>query len=139
MLMETKPSESEKVDAYMQEFKHPLKQVMESLREIIMKVDSEIGEEVKWNVPTFFYSGPMEPSDPKKYKRYLAVSNVFRNEFIMLVFPHGAGADDGSGFLEGEYKDGRRLIKFYSNEDVDTKRDTLEKTIKELLNLIHNS
>ena len=60
-----KPSEPEKVDAYMQKLKHPLADVVAALRRIILSTDSEIGEEVKWNAPTFFFSGEMKPSDPK--------------------------------------------------------------------------
>ena len=45
----TKPSESDKVDAYMNNLKHPLAGVAKALREIILKTDPEIGEEIKWN------------------------------------------------------------------------------------------
>jgi hypothetical protein len=51
----TKPSEPEKVDAYMRGLKHPLGDVVEALRRIILSTDREIGEEVKWNAPAFFY------------------------------------------------------------------------------------
>lgn len=128
--METKPTQSDKVDVYMKALEHPLKEVMQAVREIVKSSSKNVGEEVKWNAPTFFYAGPMKPSDPKKYKRYLAVSNLFRKEFIMLVLPHGAQADDGSGFLEGDYADGRRLVKFYSLDDVDSKKKELQAVIK---------
>lgn len=94
--METKSTDTKAVDEYLEKFKHPLKEIVEELRKIIMKIDSTIGEEVKWNAPTYFYSGPMEPSNPKEYKRYLAVSNVHPKDHIMLVLPHGANVDDGS-------------------------------------------
>jgi hypothetical protein len=83
----TKPSEPEKVDAYIQNMKHPLKNVVEALRQLILETDHEIGEEVKWNAPTFFYSGPMRPSNPKEYKRYLIVFNLYQQNCIRLVFP----------------------------------------------------
>jgi len=60
-----KPSEPDKVDAYMQGLKHPLADVVEALRRIILSTDREIGEEVKWNAPTFFYAGEMKPFNPK--------------------------------------------------------------------------
>jgi len=66
----TKPSEPDKVDAYMKKLKHPLAEVAEALRKIISSTDSEIGEEIKWNAPAFFYAGEMKPSDPNKYKRW---------------------------------------------------------------------
>ena len=57
----TKPSESDKVDEYMKRLKHPLSDVVEALRQIILKTDPKIGEEVKWNAPSFFYTAEMEP------------------------------------------------------------------------------
>lgn len=65
--LETKASEPDKVAAYIAGMKHPLRQVVKDLRRIILSVDTEIGEEIKWNAPTFFYAGPMVPTDPKKY------------------------------------------------------------------------
>ncbi len=49
-----KASEPEEVDAYMQKLKHPRAEVVEALRRIILSADHEIGEEIKWNAPTFF-------------------------------------------------------------------------------------
>jgi hypothetical protein len=49
----------------MQGLKHPLADVVEALRRIILSTDREIGEEVKWNAPTFFYAGEMKPFNPK--------------------------------------------------------------------------
>jgi hypothetical protein len=82
----TKPSEPDKVTKYMEALEHPRKDVLEELRKIILSADKEIGEEIKWNGPTFFYAGEMPPSDPKEYKRYLVVSNLFRKDCIRLVF-----------------------------------------------------
>ena len=129
----TKPSESEKVDAYMQKLKHPLAAVVEALRRIILSTGTEIGEEVKWNAPTFFYSGEMKPSDPKKYKRYLIVFNLFQKDCIRLVFPSGARIKDSSGLLAGNYADGRRLALFHNMEDVKSKTKSLQQAIKKWL------
>jgi hypothetical protein len=132
----TKPSESAKVDAYMQKLQHPLKNVAEALRQLILSTNPEIGEEVKWNAPTFFYSGEMRPFDPKEYKRYLIVFNLFKRDCIRLVFPSGARVNDRSGLLEGDYTDGRRLVLFYSLDDVGGKKDDIQRVIKEWLRLL---
>jgi len=126
----TKPSESDKVDAYMKSLKHPLSDVLEALRQIILKTDPSIGEEIKWNAPTFFYAGEMKPFNPKEYKRYLVVSNVFKPDCIRLVFWHGDRAKDTSGFLEGDYADGRRLASFSSLQDVKSKKKVLQSVLK---------
>jgi hypothetical protein len=60
-----KASESHQVDGYMRTLKHPLAQVAEALRRIILSADSEVGEEIKWNAPSFFYTGPMKAFNPK--------------------------------------------------------------------------
>ena len=132
----TKPSEPDKVDAYMHKLKHPLAEVVEALRRTILSTDSEIGEEIKWNAPTFFYAGEMKPSDPKEYKRYIVVFNLYKKDCIRLVFPSGAKINDGSGLLQGDYRDGRRLALFYSMADVKSKRDPLQRAIKKWLKLL---
>jgi hypothetical protein len=131
-----KLSEPDKVDAYMKGVKHPLVKVIEALRKIILSTDKEIGEEIKWNAPTFFYAGKMKPSDPKKYKRYLIVFNLFKKDCIRLVFPGGAKVNDKSGLLEGDYADGRRLAMFNSVSDVKAKEKDLQKVIKTWLKLL---
>jgi hypothetical protein len=129
----TKPSESEKVDAYMQGLKHPLADVVEALRRIILSTDREIGEEVKWNAPTFFYAGEMKSFNPKEYKRYIVVFNLYRKDCIRLMFPSGARVSDESGFLAGAYADGRRLAMFFNMGDVKSKQTSLQAVIRKWL------
>jgi hypothetical protein len=116
--------------------RHPLKNVVEALRQVILNTDPEIGEEIKWNAPTCFYSGEMRPSDPKEYKRYLIVFNLFKQNSIPLVFPNGAKINDTSRLLEGTYADGWRLALCYSREDVNSKKETMQRVIKEWLRLL---
>ena len=132
----TKPSEPDEVDEYLQRLKHPLAEVVEALRRIILRTDREIGEEIKWNAPTFFYAGEMKPSDPKEYKRYIVVFNLYRKDCIRLVFPSGAKVKDNSGFLEGNYTDGRRLAMFHDMNDVKSKKKSLQGVIKKWLTLL---
>lgn len=129
----TKPSEPEKVDAYIKRLKHPLKDVVVSLRKIILEADPEIGEEIKWNAPTYFYIGPMEQADPKLYKRYLIVFNLFKKDCIRLVFWGGGKVKDKSGFLQGNYADGRRLALFHSLDDVKVNKKRLHDALKQQL------
>ena len=129
----TKPSESDKVDAYMKSLKHPLSEVVEALRQIIFKTDPSIGEEIKWNAPTFFYTGPIRPFNPKEYKRYLVVFNLFKKDCIRLVFWGGSKVNDTSGFLEGDYADGRRIAMFYGMQDVKSNKKALQDSVRMLL------
>jgi hypothetical protein len=132
----TKPSEPDRVDEYLQKLKHPLVEVIEALRQIILSADREIGEEIKWNAPTFFYAGEMRPSNPKEYKRYIVVFNLYKKDCIRLVFPSGAKVKDKSGFLEGNYADGRRLAMFHDMNDVKSKKKALQGVIKKWLTLL---
>ena len=120
----------------MKRLKHPLAKVVEALRRIILRTDRTIGEEVKWNAPTFFYTGDMPPSDPKRYRRYLVVFNLFRKDCIRLVCWGGAGVKDGTGFLEGDHADGRRLASFYNLKDVTSRKSTLQRVLKQQLTLL---
>ena len=131
-----KLSEPAKVDAFMKECKHPLVKVIEALRKIILSTDKEIGEEIKWNAPTFFYSGKMRPFNPKEYKRYIIVFNLFKQDCIRLVFPSGAKINDKTGLLEGDYADGRKLAMFYSLDDVKAKEKNFQAVIKTWLKLL---
>ena len=128
-----KPSEPEKVDAYMAKLKHPLADVVAALRKIILSTDPQIGEEIKWNAPAFFYSGEMKPSDPKEYKRYIVVFNLPRKDCIRLVFLKGARVNDKSGLLEGDYKDGRRLALFHNMDEVKSRKAALQAVIRKWL------
>jgi len=131
-----KLSEPGKVDAYMQNLKHPLLKVVEALRKIILSADKKVGEEIKWNAPSFFYTGEMKPFNPKEYKRYIIVFNLYKKDCIRLVFPTGAKLEDTSGLLEGDYADGRRLAMFYDMKDVKSKEKTLQKLVKKWLKLL---
>lgn len=135
-LKSTEASEPDKVNAYMKKLKHPLANVVEALRQIILSTDKQIGEEIKWNAPTFFYAGEMGPFDPKEYKRYIVVFNLYKKDCVRLVFPSGARVKDTSELLEGDYADGRRLAMFYDLKDVAAKEKILRRIIKKWLTLL---
>ncbi|MDB5280117.1 MAG: hypothetical protein JWR61_5072 [Ferruginibacter sp.] len=135
MAKATKLSDEEQVTAHIQQLEPGLQKIVETLRTIILSTDKEIGERIKWNNPSFYYTGGMKPFDPKEYKREIIVFNLFKGR-IMLVFPSGAKINDSSGLLEGGYKDGRRLIIFKDMEDVKAKKKILQQVIKKWLELV---
>ena len=130
-----KLTDKEQVTAHINKLDPEIRKVIELLRQIILSTDKEIGERIKWNNPSFYYTGDMQLFDPKEYKRDMIVLNLFKNR-IMLVFPSGAKINDQTGLLEGDYKDGRRLIVFKDMEDVVMKKKTLQHVIKIWLSLI---
>jgi len=132
----TKPSDSAAVDAYLNALKHPLAELAKKLRRAILAADRTIGEEIKWNAPAFFYTGPMKPFDPKEYRRHLVVFNFYRKDCIRLVFWHGDRANDKSGLLEGDYPDGRRLAHFADAKELTSRKKALTAVLKAQLKKI---
>ena len=125
----TKPSDAASVNAYMERLKHPLADVAGALRRIILETDSEVGEEIKWNAPAFFYTGELPPFNAKEYKRHIVVFNFLKRDCIRLIFPSGARVNDASALLQGNYSDGRRLALFYGMSDVKERSSTLQSVI----------
>ena len=121
------------VDAHMKALKHPLRDVAKQLRSIILGADKSIGEGIFWNAPTFYYTGPMKPFDPKTYKRYVVGFNFFKPDCVRLIFLRGADVKDPNGILEGSYADGRRLLVIHSLEELKQKEKDLKRVIKELI------
>jgi hypothetical protein len=130
-----KLSDQEAVTAHIQRLEPGLSKIVEVIRQIILSTDKEIGERIKWNNPSFYYTGEMKPFDPKEYKREIIVMNLFKGR-IMLVFPSGAKVKDSSGILQGDYKDGRRIIIFKDLKDVKSKEKALKSVIKQWLKMV---
>ncbi|MBD1383922.1 DUF1801 domain-containing protein [Mucilaginibacter rigui] len=125
----------QQVTEHIQNLDPAIRDVIEMLRQIILDTHSEIAEQIKWNNPSFYYTGELAPFDPKEYKRDIIVMNLHKKR-IMLVLPSGAKINDTSGLLEGDYKDGRRLAIFKDMADVKAKADALQGIIKQWISLI---
>ena len=135
MAKRNKPTDSEQVTAHINKLSPEIAPVVEHIRQMVLSIDTEISERIQWNNPSFYYKGEMKPFDPKEYKREIAVFNLFK-ERIMLVFPSGAKINNASGLLEGDYKDGRRLIIFKNLIDVKSKEKSLRNIVKDWLKLV---
>jgi hypothetical protein len=107
------------VDAYMRDVDHPFKAEMQAVREIILGVSPKIAERIKWNAPSFYYGEDLGAFNPR----------ATEYAHLILLFPGGEGMQDSSGLLEGNHKD-RREAKFYSLDDVKSKKRALEKIVK---------
>jgi len=107
------------VDAYMRDVDHPFKAEMAAVREIILGVSPKLAERIKWNAPSFYYKEDLGAFNPR----------ATEYAHLILLFPGGQGMQDTSGLLEGNHKD-RREAKFYSLDDVKSKKRALEKIVK---------
>jgi hypothetical protein len=130
-----KLSDKEQVTQHIKKLDPAISKTIEAIRKIILSTDKEISEQIKWNNPSFYYNGEMKPFDPKEYKRDMVVMNLHKGR-IMLVLPSGAKVKDTTGLLEGDYKDGRRLIIFTDMKEVKAKKEALQKIIKDWLLLV---
>lgn len=135
MAASLKKTDQEQVTEHIQKLEPSLAEVVEALRKIILNTDQEVGERIKWNNPSFYYTGEMKPFDPKEYKREIAVFNLHKGR-VLLVFPSGNKVNDSSGLLEGNYADGRKIALFKDLKDVKSKEKALQTVIKEWLKLI---
>jgi len=130
-----KLSDREQVSEHIEKLEPGFRKIIEVIRKIILNTDNNIGERIKWNNPSFYYTGEMKPFDPKEYKREIVVFNL-HNDRIMLVFPSGAKVKDDSGLLEGDYKDGRRIAILKDMDDVKAKEKSLQEVIRKWLELV---
>ena len=126
---------AEQVSEHIEKLDDQTREIVQSIREIILSTDNKIGERIKWNNPGYYYTGEMKAFDPKEYKSDIAVFNLHKGR-IMLVFPSGAKVNDQSKLLEGEYKDGRRTIIFKDLQDVAEKKLALQAVLRAWLNLV---
>ncbi len=133
----SKLTDKEEVDAHIAQLDAALQLIVQELRTIILSADSHIAEHIKWNNPAFYYTGGMPPSDPKEYKRDIAVFNLFKGR-IMLVLPSGARLTGPQQLLEGKYADGRRTIIFKDIDDVHARSTALKALITNWITTIDN-
>ncbi|TKC05571.1 DUF1801 domain-containing protein [Pedobacter polaris] len=126
-------SDTQQVEELISKLDLDIRETVQTIRAIILATDPEINEQVKWNSPSFYYTGAMKPFDPKEYKRDIVVCNLHRGK-ILLVFPTGAKVKDK---LKGkDYPDGRKIITINGLADVKTKQKDLQQVIKDWLAMV---
>ena len=76
-----------KVDAYMAALDHPLRGVVEAVRAALVGADPKIGEQIKWNAPSFTWEGEDR-----------VTFNIRPAAPLLLVFHRGAKPKDDAGF-----------------------------------------
>ena len=123
------------IDQFIQNLQTPLAQLVQTIRQVILSTDPVIGEQIKWNSPSFFYQGDMQSFDAKEYKRDMIVLNLRQKDHVLLIFPTGAKVI--SPIFEGNYTDGRRMVKIYNHDDLKTKKVALQTVVKEWLKFVH--
>lgn len=117
----------------MDTLEHAEKPAVQKLREIIMSVDASIGEEIKWNAPSFYTT------------EHFATFHLRAKKGVQVVLHLGAkprpDADarkhvaDPAGLLEWRGAD-RATVTFAGLADVETKRDSFAKVLQQWIELV---
>lgn len=131
----TQISDQEQVTLHINKLEPIVAEIISYIRKVVLNTSNEIGERIKWNNPSFYFTGEMAPFDPKEYKREIIVMNLHKGR-IMLVWPSGAKLKNDEKILEGDYKDGRKLLIFNDLEDVKSKETILQNLLLEWINLV---
>jgi hypothetical protein len=82
---------SQDVDAYIAALDHPLKGVVEAVRAALIGSNPHIGEQIKWNAPSFTWRGEDR-----------VTFNIRPKAPVLLIFHRGAKAKDAAGFSFGD-------------------------------------
>lgn len=139
MAKSQKLSPEQEVQDFFSKLNHPLKEALQLIRKLILESDADVAEHIKWNSPSFYYSGEMKDFDPKEYKRDIVVSNLHKNDSILLIFPTGYVIEDSSGLLGGNFKDTRKSITFTSLEEVQNRAEDLQNIIRSWLSKVEKN
>jgi uncharacterized protein YdhG (YjbR/CyaY superfamily) len=118
------------VDAYMNSLKHAQKDVIQAVREVIVKADKRMQERVKWNAPSFYHV----VADGRAMD--FAAFNPRAKGFVQLIllFPMGV-VDDPKQIMQGSWTD-RREARFADMAEVTKKKSALTKLVKAWLQRI---
>jgi len=135
-MVKQKLSGTDAVTEFITASQHPLKEVMQALREIILAAHTAIAEHIKWNAPAFYYDAEMAAFDAKEYKRDIVVYNIRKNDYILLIFPTGNVINDTTGLMDGDYEDGRRMVTIKNMEDLNTKKEALKEIMQQWLDKV---
>jgi len=122
-----KPSGHLQVVEYLNNLEHPLKKEIEIVREIILGVNEQITEHIKWNAPSFCFNNEDR-----------ITFNLQGKGFFRLIFHCGAKKidrqesgplfDDATGLLEWASGD-RAIVKFAGMKDVEANREKLAEVV----------
>ncbi len=108
---------SAEVDAWLQDYDHPLKVAMLRAREVILNADSRMEECVKWSTPTFTFEGNLASFHPRTKR------------FVSLLFHRGSEIPGEHPHLEGDATL-VRTMRFADLSDVEAHQQDLEAVVR---------
>jgi hypothetical protein len=130
------PNAFSTVDELIAQLEESTAAIVRSLRATLMALAPEVQEQIKWNSPSYSFTGELPPFNPKEYKRDIVVFNLHRRDGVLLVFPTGARIVDGSGLLTGNYADGRRLAHFPDLATAEARAADLQAVVRDWISRV---
>lgn len=116
------------IDAWMDASTHSLTSTMQAVRKFILGLDPAIGEEIKWNAPSFHLG------------EHFATMNLRQPDAVRVILHRGAKArplptsglviDDRDDLLEWLGPD-RALLTFHDSAEVETRRPALAPILRQ--------
>ncbi|MFP3964929.1 DUF1801 domain-containing protein [Actinomadura fulvescens] len=94
-------NQNPEVDQFLRTLDHPQKEAVEYLRAVILNVDPQITEQVKWNAPSFCYDGVDR------------VTFQLKSKDVQFIFHRGAKVKDGDSFT---FQDDSGLMAWRSSD-----------------------
>jgi hypothetical protein len=107
---------TENVENYLSTLEHPLKPEILALRKIILNVDPSIGEDIKWNVPSFFT------------KEFFATFHLREKNNIQIILHFGEKKRDDS-IADGAISDPESLLNWLGKDRASIKFDHMNEII----------
>ena len=108
---------SPEVDAWLDTYDNPMKDLVMAVREVILACDDRIGECVKWKAPTFTFAGNIASFFPRSKKH------------ASLMFHQGAKIPGDHPVLQGDGETARNA-KFPDLAAVEAQRAELEAVVR---------
>ena len=107
----------DEVDAWFEEYENPQKEVMQTVRRMILAADDRIEECIKWKSPTFTFSGNIASFNPRSKKH------------ASLMFHTGAEIPGDFPHMQGGNRTARYMT-FESKEEAESLRRELESVVQ---------
>lgn len=82
MATKVKLTDTEEVSLHIKNLDPEPARVVEKFRKIMLSAGKEIGERIKWNNPSFYFTGEMAPFDFKEYRWEIAVFCLFKERIM---------------------------------------------------------
>jgi hypothetical protein len=117
---------SSAVDSLMEKTIHPDKESIQTLRALILSLDSRIQEEVKWNAPSFFIEDHFATF---KFRPLSSIQLVLHTGAKVKVSPKPFEVPDPQGLLVWAAKD-HCILTLRTAEDIRLKHDAVAAIIK---------